>query len=261
MDQQSNVQAESGAVWDAPRLADPHAQPDKADRVRRMFDAIAPTYEFVNKVASGSRDAAWRREMVRLARIRPDDVLLDVACGTGDVARAFAAAEVRPKRIIGLDFAGGMLALASARPITDGCFVQADALQLPLADASVSLITCAFGIRNFNDLGAGLAEMARVLRLGGRAVVLEFGLPRNRLMRWLYLCYANRIMPRLATWISRDSTGAYRYLPRSVISFPDTGAVIDAFRSAGFTDVTVHRLTWGVVAVYVAERGGQGSAR
>src|SRR5512137_890196 len=98
-----------GAVWDASRLAAPHAQPDKADRVRRMFDAIAPTYELVNTVASGARDAHWRREMVRLAAVAPDDVLLDVACGTGDVARAFAAAAVRPARIIGLDFASAML--------------------------------------------------------------------------------------------------------------------------------------------------------
>jgi demethylmenaquinone methyltransferase/2-methoxy-6-polyprenyl-1,4-benzoquinol methylase len=194
--------------------------------------------------------------MVRLARIRPDDVHLDVACGTGDVARAFAAAEPRPSRIIGLDFAGGMLARAAARPIMGGAFVQADALQIPLADASTSLVTCAFGIRNFNDLRAGLAEMARVLRPGGRAVVLEFCLPRRRLFRGMYLLYANHILPRLGTWISRDSTGAYRYLPRSVISFPESGAVAAMFQSVGFAEVAIRRLTWGIVAVYVAVRGG-----
>jgi len=248
-------------VWDTARLADPHAQPDKADRVRQMFDAIAPTYELVNTVASGARDARWRREMVRLAAVRSDDVLLDVACGTGDVARVFAAAQPRPARVIGLDFAGAMLARAAGRPIIGGSFIRGDALRLPLADASLSLVTCAFGIRNFNDLRAGLAEMARVLRPGGRAIVLEFCLPRRRLLRAAYLFYANRVLPRLATWISRDSTGAYRYLPRSVISFPDSGAVAAAFRSAGFAEVGIHRLTWGVVAVYVAVRGGQGSAR
>lgn len=261
MDQRSDGDAGETAVWDAARLADPHAQPDKAERVRRMFDAIAPTYELVNTVASGRRDAYWRRQMVRLADVRQDDVLLDVACGTGDVCRAFANAEVPPRRIIGLDFAGAMLARAASRPIQGGCFIQADALRLPLADASVSLVTCAFGIRNFNDLGAGLEEMARVLRPGGRTVVLEFCLPRRRLLRNLYLLYADRIMPTLATWLSRDSSGAYRYLPRSVISFPDTGAVVAMFRSAGFAEVAVCRLTWGVVAVYVAVRGGQGSAR
>lgn len=244
------------AVWDDTRLVDPHVQPDKASRVQQMFDAIAPTYELVNTVASGARDGRWRREMVRLAKVRADDVHLDVACGTGDVARAFAAAQPRPRRIIGLDFSGGMLARAAARPITSGAFVQADALQLPLADASVSLVTCAFGIRNFNNLHRGLAEMARVLVPGGRAVVLEFCLPRRRLFRGMYLLYANHILPRLGTWVSRDSTGAYRYLPRSVISFPDSGAVAATFRSAGFAEVAVHRLTWGIVAVYVALRGG-----
>lgn len=243
-------------MWDKPRLADPHAQPDKADRVRRMFDAIAPTYELVNTVASGARDGYWRREMVRLAAVRSDDVLLDVACGTGDVARAFAAASVRPERIIGLDFAAAMLARAVARPIAGGAFIQADALNLPLADASASIVTCAFGIRNFKDLRAGLSEMARVLRPGGRAVVLEFCVPRRRLFRRAYLFYVHRLMPRLATWISRDSTGAYRYLPQSVISFPDIGEVVTAFRSAGFGEVAVHPLTWGIVAIYVAMRSG-----
>jgi demethylmenaquinone methyltransferase/2-methoxy-6-polyprenyl-1,4-benzoquinol methylase len=96
MDHQPDLQTGQRVVWDESRLANPHAQPDKADRVRRMFDAIAPTYELVNTVTSGARDAAWRQEMVRLAKIRPEDVLLDVACGTGDVVRTFAAAPDRP---------------------------------------------------------------------------------------------------------------------------------------------------------------------
>lgn len=244
------------AVWDDGRLADPHAQPDKADRVRRMFDAIAPTYELVNTLASGARDAGWRREMVRLADVRADDVLLDVACGTGDVARAFAAADVRPERILGLDFSSAMLERAASRGVSGGAFVQADALRLPVADAGVSIVSCAFGVRNFTDLRAGLAEMARVLRPGGRAVILEFTVPRNRLFRWMYFFYANRLMPLLATWISRDRTGAYRYLPRSVLSFPSTAEVVAAFQSVGFGEVGVHPLTCGIVAVYVAVRSG-----
>lgn len=256
MGHQADTEAKQAEVWDASRLADPHAQPDKAVRVRRMFDAIAPTYELVNRVASGSRDAFWRREMVRLAEVRQEDILLDVACGTGDVVRAFAAAWPRPRRVIGLDFSAAMLARAAARPVTDGAFIQADALHLPLATASVSIVTCAFGIRNFNDLHAGLAEMARVLKPRGRAVVLEFCVPRRRLFRGLYLFYVNRIMPWLATWISRDRTGAYRYLPRSVISFADSDEVAASFRSAGFAEVAVYPLTWGIVAIYVAVRGG-----
>jgi len=239
-------------AWDARRLASPHTQPDKAQRVRRMFDAIAPTYELVNTLTCAGRDQYWRREMVRLARVRPGDALLDVACGTGDVARAFAAAEVRPERIAGVDFSRPMLALAAARPIAGGAFCQADALRLPLAGASVSIVTCAFGIRNFQNLLAGLREMHRVLRPEGRAVILEFSLPRNVVLRRLYLFYINRILPLAAAVISRDRSGAYRYLPRSVVSFSGSDEIAAALRAAGFSNVTCHPRTLGIVSVYVA---------
>ena len=240
------------SVWDEGQLDAPHDQPDKAGRVRRMFDAIAPTYELLNRLASAGRDAFWRREMVRLARVRPDDVLLDVACGTGDVARAFAAARVRPKRIVGVDFAVQMLRLAADRPIRGGLFAQGDALRLPVVDGSVSIVTCAFGIRNFQDLSAGLRDMHRVLRAGGRAVILEFAVPASAVLRRLYLLYFNRIMPALATLVSRDRSGAYRYLPRSVLSFPGDEAIRSALMSAGFANVAIHRRSCGIVALYVA---------
>lgn len=241
--------------WDEPHLAAPHAQADKAVRVRRMFDAIAPTYELVNSVSSAGRDRYWRREMVRLAAVRPDDVLLDIACGTGDVARTFTEAVTRPARVLGLDFSRAMLELAAARPIARGAFVQADALHLPLPGASTSIVTCAFGIRNFQNLAAGLAEMHRVLRPGGRAVILEFSLPRRRLLRAAYLFYINRIMPWAATWISRDRSGAYRYLPRSVVSFPASDEVLETLASVGFDTADVHPRTFGIVSIYVARKG------
>lgn len=239
-------------AWDAPRLASPHAQPDKAQRVRRMFDAIAPTYELVNSLTCAGRDRYWRREMARLACVRPGETLLDIACGTGDVARTFAAAAVRPERITGLDFSRPMLALATARPIAGGAFCQGDALRLPLADASVSIATCAFGIRNFQHLDTGLREMHRVLRPGGRAVILEFSLPRNAVLRGLYLFYINRILPLAAAVISGDRSGAYRYLPRSVVSFSGSDEIAAALMAAGFSDVTCHPRTLGIVSVYVA---------
>lgn len=243
-------------VWDRGRLASPHAQPDKADRVRRMFDAIAPTYERVNTLGSAGRDRYWRREMVRLADVRPDDVLLDLACGTGDVARAFAAGNPRPARIIGVDFSRPMLALAAARPVPGMVLAQGNAQQIPLADASVNIVSCAFGIRNLQDLGAGLREMQRVLRPDGRAVILEFTVPRATIFRQLYLFYVGRILPALAWLLSGDRTGAYRYLHKSVLSFHGREEIVSSLKSAGFADITVHPLTWGIVAIYLARKAG-----
>lgn len=241
-------------VWDEERLKSPHAQPDKAERVRQMFDAIAPTYELVNRVASAGRDAGWRREMVRLADVRPDDVLLDVACGPGDVARAFAAGTIPPARIVGVDFAEGMLRLAVRRPVSKAVFTRGDALRLPVGDAGVSIVTCAFGIRNFQDLAAGLREMYRVLRPGGRAVILEFAVPSGAILRRLYLFYFKHILPRLAVAISRDRSGAYRYLPSSVVSFPGDEGIRSALATAGFAEVTAHRRSCGIVTLYVARK-------
>ena len=245
-------------LWDARRLACVHAERDKAHRVRRMFDAIAPTYERVNSLASLGRDRFWRNEMVRLAEVQAEDILLDMACGTGDVSRAFASAPVRPARILGLDFSLPMLQRAVSRPIDSTHWFQADALQPPLADSSVSLVTCAFGIRNFQNLEDGLKQMFRVLCEGGRAVLLEFSVPDASPFRKLYLFYFYKLMPVLARWISADRTGAYRYLPESVVSFDTSEAVILRLKAAGFSRVTAYPLTGGIVTVYVAWKSGDG---
>jgi demethylmenaquinone methyltransferase/2-methoxy-6-polyprenyl-1,4-benzoquinol methylase len=225
-----------------------------------MFDAIAPTYELVNSVSSAGRDRYWRREMVRLASVRSGDVLIDIACGTGDVARTFAAGSVRPARIVGLDFSASMLAEAASRPVAAGCFIGGDALLLPLADDSATLVTCAFGIRNFQNLIAGLREMHRVLRPGGRAVILEFGLPRSRWLRAAYLFYFRRVMPLVAGWLSRDRSGAYRYLPSSVVHFPGSDEILAALTTAGFNCVAVYPKTFGIASIYVAAKSADGRA-
>ncbi len=252
----SGVEAE--AAWSPATLRAPHQAPDKAARVRRMFNAIAPTYERVNTVFSAGRDAAWRRRAVALAKIGRDDVVLDVACGTGDFSRAFAAA--RPRSVVGTDFAHNMLTLAVGRedggasgaaPIR---WCEADATRLPFADGSFTVTSSAFGVRNFDDLEAGLGEMHRVLRPGGRAVILEFSRPQRRMFRAVYELYANRLMPRAASWLARDRSGAYEYLPRSVVSFPDAAGLCACLRRVGFDAITPTPLTLGVVTVYVAQR-------
>jgi demethylmenaquinone methyltransferase / 2-methoxy-6-polyprenyl-1,4-benzoquinol methylase len=254
-----------GTVWDEERLADPHGQPDKAARVQAMFDAIAPTYERVNHILSLGMDARWRRRSVLLAKTNNSDRVLDVACGTGDFARAFAKAA--PRCVIGCDFAEHMLrrAAGGGTGFTEAGFVpsahsslcairwcRADALALPFADQSFSLVSCAFGVRNFQDLAAGLREFHRVLLPCGRAVILEFSLPRSRLLGRLYQAYFNRILPGLATLLSRDRSGAYHYLPKSVSSFADSAGMTRALRTAGFERVECRTQTVGIVTVFIA---------
>ena len=237
-------------VWDESRLTDPHGQPDKAARVRAMFDEIAPTYSRVNTVLSLGRDAYWRRRAVALAETAATDRVLDVACGTGDFATTFAAAS--PTVIVGCDFSPRMLRLAALRNRRPIRWCQADAQALPFPDESFSLVSCAFGVRNFQDLDRGLAEMHRVLTPDGRAVILEFSVPRMPLWPSLYLFYFHRVLPRLAALISRDRFGAYRYLPQSVASFVDEADMIARLCRPGFGLVESHRLTIGIVTVFIA---------
>jgi demethylmenaquinone methyltransferase/2-methoxy-6-polyprenyl-1,4-benzoquinol methylase len=237
-------------AWDDQRLASPHTISDKAERVRRMFDAIAPTYERVNRRCSAGRDAAWRSKAVRLAGIGPTDDVLDVACGTGDLARALAVAGAH--RVVGCDFAPGMLALAANRPLPNLGYVLGDALRLPFADQSFSVVSCAFGVRNFQDLDQGLREMRRVLQPGGRLVILEFTRPANRVIRWFYELYSCRIMPVLAGWMSGDRHSAYRYLPRSVVSFSGAREMCQRIRSAGLEEAIATPLTFGAASLYLA---------
>ncbi len=217
-----------------------------------MFNAIAPRYECTNTICSGGRDAYWRNRAVQLASIRSDDDVLDIACGTGDFTRAFARAH--PRSVTGCDFAHEMLTRAARTPGTVRRWIEADALRLPFNDGSFSLTSCAFGVRNFVDLDAGLSEMLRVLKPGGRSVILEFARPKSVLFRVTYELYANRIMPWAASCISGDQSGAYRYLPRSVVSFLNAEQMCDRLKKAGFEAFSATPLTFGVVTVYLAWR-------
>jgi demethylmenaquinone methyltransferase/2-methoxy-6-polyprenyl-1,4-benzoquinol methylase len=238
-------------LWEDERLAAPHAADDKALRVRQMFDRIAPTYQRVNRVASGGRDAAWRRRLIRMAEVRRGERILDVACGTGDLAELFAAASGGP--VVGADFALQMLRSApqSVAPWV-GC--QADALALPFVSESFDIVSCAFGIRNFQDLKRGLSEAHRVLRPGGRAMILEFAMPRTPVIRQIYGFYFRSILPRIAAWLSRDRSGAYHYLPRSVMTFASPAEITQLLKDVGFSQVTVKALTCGVVHAYRADK-------
>lgn len=242
----------NGSAWTPEALAAPHEARDKAGRVRRMFGAIAPRYELINSLFSAGRDAYWRRRAVQLAEVRPDDEVLDIACGTGDFARAFSKAG--PRAVVGCDFAHEMLARAAGREDVHLRWCEADALRLPFPQGSFSIASCAFGVRNFHDLDVALGEMLRVLRPGGRAVILEFTRPGHAVFRRLFEFYSTRLMPAAASLISGDRSGAYRYLPRSVVSFLDAEQMCNRLVGAGFCRPIATPLTGGIVTVYIAAR-------
>lgn len=224
-----------------------------------MFAAIAPSYDTNNRVHSLWRDQAWRRAAVRAAGVRPGiDHVVDVACGTGDLTFAFA--QSGPASITGIDFVPEMIQHACAKAQAREAqlnvkpeFAVGDAMNLALPDDSADIVSIAFGIRNVEEPSKALAEFRRILRPGGRVIILEFAQPVNPILKALYQFYFTRIMPRTATWISRDRTGAYKYFPRSVSTFLSPAAMCDLLTTAGFVSVTGRLLTFGICRCYRAE--------
>lgn len=221
-----------------------------------MFASIAHRYDLNNRIHSLGLDLVWRARAVQLAQVQPTDDVLDVACGTGDLTFAFARAQ--PRRIVGLDFTEEMLEIARDKAhrlsshATIPTFMQGDAMALPFEDQSFDVISIAFGIRNVSDSAKALAEFHRVLRPGGRLVVLEFSQPRNRVLRWFNNVYTTRIMPATATLIARDDSGAYRYLPKSVETFLDVKALGELMMQSGFAQPRVCPQTFGVCSITIA---------
>ena len=209
----------------------------KKEEVREMFDNIAPKYDLLNHTLSMSIDRVWRRRVVGEVRRAKPGRILDVATGTGDLAIAMAR-RIRDVQVLGVDLSEQMLAVArrkiEARGL-DGRIVldRGDAERLAVADASVDVATVAFGVRNFGDLGAGLRELARTIKPGGKVVILEFSRPRNRVFRALYEFYSYKILPRIGGLVSRDKR-AYEYLPASVGEFPAPEEFMAMMARAGF---------------------------
>jgi demethylmenaquinone methyltransferase/2-methoxy-6-polyprenyl-1,4-benzoquinol methylase len=219
----------------------------KAKAVRAMFDAIAPRYDLVNRIMTFRMDVGWRRKAIRSLALPPRAVVLDLACGTGDLCRELERSGQRPN---GADLSFGMLAAArTAAPL-----VHADGLHLPLRDATVDGVTCGFALRNFADLAGVLAELGRVVRPGGRIALLEVAEPPNRFLRWGHAFYFGKVVPRIGALLS-DGT-AYRYLPKSVAYLPAPAELVGIVRGAGFADARRDLLTAGISQLITGTRDG-----
>lgn len=229
------------------------SQQARADRIRQMFDQIADGYDRRNRLFSLDRDAGWRRTAARLAGLRPGDTALDLCCGTGKLAHELLP-YIRPGgRVIGVDFSNRMLEIA--RRLEPGVeFVLGDASKLPYSDGSVAAITIGFGLRNIVDREVALGEMFRVLRPGGRLVVLELPPPPRGPLRLPYAFYLDRVMPAVAGALKRGEDSAYRYLSASVQAFPTPAQLAAQMRAIGFDPVEVRRLTFGIAVVHVGVR-------
>jgi demethylmenaquinone methyltransferase/2-methoxy-6-polyprenyl-1,4-benzoquinol methylase len=224
--------------------------------IRKMFDAIAPTYDILNRLMSLGLDMRWRREAVSFLAEKRGGRFLDIAAGSGDVSLELLS--LNPARIVATDFAPEMLRvfrkkLEDRRESAAIHLVLCDALRLPFMDASFDGTIVSFGIRNFADREAGLREMLRVLTPGGLSVILELSKPRGALVSGAYNLYAGIGVPLLGRIISRHND-AYRYLPRSIRDFPDREDFLSSMATVGFTETRAHPLTFGAATIYVGRK-------
>ncbi|HWY88671.1 MAG TPA: bifunctional demethylmenaquinone methyltransferase/2-methoxy-6-polyprenyl-1,4-benzoquinol methylase UbiE [Gemmataceae bacterium] len=226
-------------------------------RIRSMFNHIAPSYDFLNHLLSLNIDHYWRWQTTRLVPPCGQAPILDLCTGTGDLALAYDRAAGGKVPIVGADFCHEMLlrAESKANKIKASVrFLEADAQHLPFPDNHFQISTVAFGLRNVTDTDQGIAEMARVTQCGGKVAILEFSQPRGRLFSRLYRFYFRQILPLIGQTISRSKDNAYRYLPASVMEFPDGEALAGRLRRHGLAHVEWHPLTFGIATLYVGTK-------
>ena len=228
-------------------------------RIRRMFGAIAPRYDLMNRLMTLGLDRWWRRRTVRSVPLQPGLPVLDVCCGTGDLTLAWVGRLGPDATVVGSDFTHPMLLRAEqkARKRLEAprvVYLGADTLKLPCACDRFQVVSVGFGIRNVGDTIGGLAEMTRVCRPGGHVVVLETSVPRLPVVGALFRFYFNRVVPRIGRWLSPDPDGAYSYLPASTAEFPQGEAFAELMRDAGLEAVSIRPLTLGSVTLYVGRK-------
>lgn len=232
---------------------------EAAAHVREMFGRIAPRYDLLNHLLSLDIDKVWRRRVARRFRAilrDPAARVLDLCCGTGDLALAFRREAPSGAEILGTDFVPEMITRAKHKAAEAGAnvtFAEADALALPFADASFDLVSCSFGFRNLANYERGLVEILRVLKPGGVAAILEFAEPPGKVFGGLYRFYFRRVLPRLGALISGDGS-AYTYLPSSVGKFPSPEVLQVLLERVGYRDARFERWTGGIVTLHRAKK-------
>lgn len=227
----------------------------KRQQVEQMFDAISPKYDLLNRLFSLGIDQGWRRKVMRDVTKEPVQKLLDVATGTADLA--IMAAKYVPE-VIGVDISEGMLSYGREKVTKKGLdqqvkLQQADSIALPFPDGTFDAITVAFGVRNFEELQRGIAEMQRVLKTNGRLFVLEFSKPQKTPMKQLFRFYFHRVMPFVGKAVSKDNA-AYTYLPKSVEAFPEGADFLKIMASAGLRECKAESLTGGIASLYTGRK-------
>ncbi len=234
----------------------PDSDLNKKQQVAGMFDRIAGKYDFLNHLLSMGIDKQWRKKAIKSIEGIQPKVILDVATGTGDFA--IACMSLQPDKIVGVDISEGMLEVGkkkiAEKQLSSVIQLQyGDSEQLPFADNSFDAITCAYGVRNFENLEKGLTEMCRVLRPGGRLAILEFSTPQKFPIKQLYKFYFKYILPVVGKTISKDAT-AYTYLPESVAAFPEGKELVAILSACGFKKPHARPLTFGITSLYTAEK-------
>lgn len=234
-------------------------------RIRRMFNNIAPRYDLLNHLLSLNIDRYWRWRTTQLVPPRGAAPILDLCTGTGDLALAYHRASGGAAPVVGADFCHEMLVRAvdkTAKRHAAGQvrYLEADAQQLPFPDNRFQITTVSFGLRNITDMERGLAEMIRVTQPGGRVTILEFSRPRGWFFGSLYHFYFQWILPLIGQIVSRSEDSAYRYLPASVLQFPDGEALAERLRQHGLKEVRWYPLTFGIATLYVGTKPEGGTA-
>lgn len=232
-------------------------QGEKGELVEKMFDNIAPSYDTLNHRLSWDIDKYWRNKAIRQLRQLKPQRMLDIATGTGDFA-ILEAEMLQPQQIVGADISEGMMEIGRQKVEKKGLsevisFAKEDCLNLSFDDNSFDAVTAAFGIRNFQDLDKGLAEMCRVLRPGGMLCIVELTTPIHFPMKQLFSIYSNTVLPIYGKLISKDSS-AYSYLNKTIAAFPQGERMMEILKQAGFRNANFKRLTFGICTLYTATK-------